>query len=300
MAMTLTAEALLDRRYRTALGVYRFGRNDPTTRLDGNEFWRATITPDGPGTLHISWDISRYTLEAWGPGANWMIERAPYLLGEHDQPHQFVNPHPVIAAAQRNHPYLRIGSSGMLYHELIPVVIGQRITAQEAVGQWHRLVRQLGEPAPGPREDLVLPPAPQRLAEQPGWWFHPLGIELKRAHPLIELGRQAQRLWSWSQLPSGQCAEKLALLRGIGQWTIGSALGPALGDPDSIAVGDFHLKNQVAFALAGEARATDERMIELLQPYSGQRGRVTRLLGLEGFEAPKFGPRQRIQPMSRR
>jgi hypothetical protein len=56
-------------------------------------------------------------------------------------------------------------------------------------------------------------------------------------------------------------------------------------------VGDFHLRNMVAFALAGEARGTDERMVELLEPYRGQRGRVTRLLELGGARAPRYGPR---------
>ena len=52
----------------------------------------------------------------------------------------------------------------------------------------------------------------------------------------------------------------------------------ALGDADAVSVGDYHLPNQVAWALAGEARADDARMLELLEPYRGQRGRVIRLL----------------------
>jgi 3-methyladenine DNA glycosylase/8-oxoguanine DNA glycosylase len=76
-------------------------------------------------------------------------------------------------------------------------------------------------------------------------------------------------------------------------------LGTAMGDPDAVAVGDFHLKNIVAFNLAGEARASDERMLELLAPYAGQRGRAVRLVQLEGRTPPKFGPRQRILPMAR-
>jgi hypothetical protein len=72
-----------------------------------------------------------------------------------------------------------------------------------------------------------------------------------------------------------------------------------MGDPDAVAVGDFHLKNLVSFNLAGEARGTDERMLELLTPYKGQRGRVVRLLQLDGRPPPAFGPRQRILPMAR-
>ena len=75
------------------------------------------------------------------------------------------------------------------------------------------------------------------------------------------------------------------------------ALGPALGDPDAVPVGDYHIPNTVSWALAGEPRGTDARRLELLEPTRGQRGRVIRLLGLDGHAAPAFGPRQRIQPM---
>jgi hypothetical protein len=47
----------------------------------------------------------------------------------------------------------------------------------------------------------------------------------------------------------------------------------------------------VAWALAGEPRGTDERMLELLEPYCGQRGRVIRVLELAGVRAPRYGPR---------
>jgi hypothetical protein len=40
-------------------------------------------------------------------------------------------------------------------------------------------------------------------------------------------------------------------------------------------------------------------MLELLAPYEGQRGRVVRLLQLDGHRPPAFGPRQRILPMAR-
>ena len=85
----------------------------------------------------------------------------------------------------------------------------------------------------------------------------------------------------------------LRLIPGVGPWTVGSVLGPALGDADAVPVGDFHFPHIVAWNLAGEARATDDRMLELLAPYEGQRGRVLRALVRTGQGAPAFGPRRR-------
>jgi 3-methyladenine DNA glycosylase/8-oxoguanine DNA glycosylase len=72
----------------------------------------------------------------------------------------------------------------------------------------------------------------------------------------------------------------------------------ALGDPDAVSVGDFHLPNLVSFALAGEPRGTDARMLELLEPYRGQRGRVIRLLEASGIWPPARGPRCPIRSIA--
>ena len=290
--------AQVDTAIADTLSYYRFGIGDPTTRLAVGEFWRATYTPDGPATLYIDYRGKSLQSQAWGPGADWMQQRIDALIGAHDQGFHFADAHPAIMVAQRNHPGVRFGASFTLYHELLPTVLGQRVTGGEGINQWRKLVQRLGSAAPGPT-DLLLPPAPEVLAGQPAWWFHPLGIEGKRAEPLRQLAKHAGKLWQWAELTPPAAAAKLALLPGIGEWTIGSALGSALGDPDSVAVGDYHLKNIVGHALAGRARSTDAQMLELLEPYRGQRGRVVRLLLVDGHSAPKFGPRQRLLPMNR-
>jgi 3-methyladenine DNA glycosylase/8-oxoguanine DNA glycosylase len=290
------------------LAAYRFGTGDPTTRLSSGEFWRASFTPLGPATLRIGWDPSNgdgdvIDADAWGDGREWMLERAAAMTGAFDPGHRFVDAHPVVLRAQRNHPDVRFGASSMLFHELLPTILAQRITAGEAIRQWHRLCRKLGAPAPGPTSGsgagLLLPPSPASLAGRPAWWFHPFGIEAKRAEALRTVARHADQLWAWSELDTSALAAKLALLPGIGPWTIGSIMASAAGDPDAVAVADFHLKNWVSFALDGRPRGTDERMLELLEPYAGQRGRVVRLLLLDSPAPPKFGPRQRILPMAR-
>jgi 3-methyladenine DNA glycosylase/8-oxoguanine DNA glycosylase len=73
----------------------------------------------------------------------------------------------------------------------------------------------------------------------------------------------------------------------------------ALGDADAVSVGDYHLPHLTSWALAGEARGSDERMLELLEPYRGHRGRVLRLLTVSGLVVPRFGPRLPLRQIER-
>lgn len=296
---------------RSALAPFRHGVGDPTTHLTGpgrsGVFARATLTPSGPGTIRLGWSArpdgspdAALSIDVWGPGADWLGERATAMAGFDDDgaPHLQQARDRVVAEAAIAGRHLRVGRSDDLYHELLPTVIEQRITAREAVRQWARLCGELGEPAPGPL-GLTLPPAPEVLSRQPTWWFHPLGVERRRAATLVEIARHASKLWNWADLDPAEAERRLLLLRGIGAWTTGSVLGPALGDPDALCVGDYHAKNVVALALRGRPRGTDDEMLESLEPYRGQRGRILRLLLASGHRAPAFGPRQRILPMHR-
>ena len=66
------------------LGGFRYGSGDLTTRIVDGEFWRATYTPDGPGTLHLSWQGAEMSAEAWGPGGDWLVAHTPALTGALD------------------------------------------------------------------------------------------------------------------------------------------------------------------------------------------------------------------------
>jgi len=295
------------RSLRQTLAAHRTGGFDPTTRLTDRSFLHATHTPDGPATLWLRWahdpapiDECGLVATAWGPGRDWMLAAVDAMTGAQDQPwdmpKQFDAAPAVVARALRETRMVHIGASRNLYHALLPTVIAQRITGHEALRQWRRLCRALGTPAPGPAEvvgDLWLPPAPDTLRARPAWWFHPLGIEAKRARALTEVARHHQKYWAWANLDPIAAGSMLAMIPGVGPWTVGSVLGPALGDPDAVPVGDFHFPHIVAWNLAGEPRATDDRMLVLLAPYAGQRGRVLRALVRTGQGAPAFGPRRR-------
>jgi len=88
---------------------------------------------------------------------------------------------------------------------------------------------------------------------------------------------------------------RMQAFAGVGPWTAAKVATVALGDADAVPVGDYHLPHMVAYALEGRARSTDERMLELLEPYRGHRARVIRLLTLSGIGAPRFGPKMPLR-----
>jgi hypothetical protein len=85
----------------------------------------------------------------------------------------------------------------------------------------------------------------------------------------------------------------------VGIWTAAVAGGIAFGDADALLIGDFHVKNTVAFALTGSIRGSDEQMCKTLAPYAGNRHRVVRWLELDGWSAPARGPRRRNLSIAR-
>jgi endonuclease III len=295
-ARSLEVRHTLDLRH--TLGPLQHGRSDPTTKVSRGEVWRATRTPDGPGTLRLWWDGDRLGQEAWGPGGPWLLDRVPGLIGAADQPFDLPVPDEVVARALAAAPGLRIGRSDTLVHQLVPTVLAQRVTSIEASQAWRTLCHRRSEPAPGPA-GLLLPPDPDVLGRLPSWWFHPLGVERKRAETIIRCARRARGLERLVALEPLDAGTRLGTVPGVGPWTVNTVLGPVLGDPDAVPVGDYHIPHAVCWALTGQVRGSDERMLELLAPYEGQRGRVIRALLLAGWSAPRRGPRQRIQPIAR-
>jgi 3-methyladenine DNA glycosylase/8-oxoguanine DNA glycosylase len=303
---TIELEAPLD--LRTVVGPHVRGRGDSTWRLSSLAVAWATRTRDGPATLLAEVRGTRVEAEAWGPGADHVLDGLPALLGLLDDPAGFdPSPHPLIVDLARRRPGLRLGWTRAVFEALLPAILEQKVTGGEAATAFRGLTRRYGEPAPGPvatAQRLRLQPSPEVLAALPYYAYHPFGVEQRRAELVRRVAGAARRLETLTDLP-GTRAEigtgATAHLRahaGIGPWTAAEVTLRALGDPDAVSVGDFHLKNLVAFALAGEPRGTDERMLELLEPWRGHRARVIRLLEASGIEAPKYG--RRYSPVDRR
>jgi 3-methyladenine DNA glycosylase/8-oxoguanine DNA glycosylase len=275
-----------------SLGPLVRGLGDRTIRLARDRAWWATRTGDGPATVAVRMaDPRRLDAEAWGPGAGLALDRAGGLFGPGT--HALADAADGrIAALARRRPGVRILRTGAVLESLVPAILEQKVTGTEAHRAWHGLVLQYGDPAPGPAElGLRLLPPPEVLASLPYWAYHPLGVERRRADLIRAIARQAATFERIVEQPLATAYARLRSIPGIGPWTAAEVGVRALGDVDAVSVGDFHLPHLVAYALAGEPRATDTRMLELLEPYRGRRALAVRLLELSGVRAPRYGPR---------
>lgn len=275
------------------LGPLRRGPGDPTFRTtpDGS-VWRTSRTPAGPGTLRVALHggVARGT--AWGPGADWLLDRLPDLLGAADDPGAFEPRHRLVALARHRRPGLRLVRTGLVMESLIPSVLEQKVTTDEAYRAWRLLVRRFGEPAPGPApERMYVMPAPRTWALIPSWEWHRAGVDDKRAATILRAVRVAARLEEAVGFDPVRARARLELVPGVGPWTSAEIVQRSHGSADSVTVGDLHLPGIVGWALAGDRDADDSVMLELLEPYAGQRHRAARLILLSGRTPPRRTPK---------
>jgi hypothetical protein len=284
------------------LGLLRVaGAADPCVRIGPDGVWRATRTPAGPTTMHLRSDgLWAVTATAWGPGADAALDGVPALVGADDTDGDLLGAHDghggrpvgyrVVTDLSRRLAGLRIGRSAAVLETLVPTILAQKVIGAEARSAFVAMVRAARQPAPGPA-GLMLPPDAAWLTSTPSWAFHRWGVEHRRASTIKTAAGYAARLEQAAGLPLAEARQRLAALPGVGPWTVNKVALTALGDPDAVSVGDYWLPHIVSWALAGAARGSDERMLELLEPWRGQRGRVCRLLLAGGPEPPRFGPR---------
>jgi 3-methyladenine DNA glycosylase/8-oxoguanine DNA glycosylase len=300
----LTASWEIDRPLElvTNTGASRWGGADPNGFVRDGRVWRAAYYPAGAAALSVWSDGSKVRAEAWGPGAEDALESVPMFVGLADDAEGFdPSQHPLVRDVARARPGVRLIRTEAIFDAAVRAVLGQKVTGLQAKRSFQGLARQAGVPAPLPRvsrRPLLLPPTPEAvLRTLDGHGATALGIDVTRAAALRELVHVGHHLATLATTPALDAARGRAVLQdipGIGVWTANQVTAVALGDADAVAVGDYHLKNYVAFALAGEARGTDERMVELLESFRPHRARAVRLILLSGLRPPRYGPRMSI------
>ena len=261
-------------------------------------WWLSARTPDGPGSLRIRRTRTDLIGEAWGEGSEWLLGRLSAISGLDDDPTTFHTDQNLVAELHRRSMGSRFGRTDLVFDSLVVAICGQKVTGQEAAGAIRGLYRTFSDLAPGPNTKLRLPPDPQQMAEAPYWVYHGLHLEKRRADVLRRVAASATRIDRLRQETPADAESVLRSFSGIGPWSIAETLVSSHGDPDQVSVGDFHLKHMVVHHLTGRDRGTDEEMLELLEPFRPNRGRVARLLHTLGHE-PKFGPRMTPRDITR-
>lgn len=212
-----------------------------------------------------------------------MLDQLPDLLGAQDDPSLVPSGNPIVDDLVRRSRGFRIGRSDRVWEALAASILEQKVVGAEAWRAWRYLVRRFGEPAPGV-DGLWVPPPRAVWADIPNWDWHRSGAEPVRMRTI----RGA------SSVDVERHADRLTVLRGVGPWTEAEVRARAVGDPDAVPVGDFHIPNVVGHALIGE-RIDDARMLELLEPFAGQRGRVIRLIERYGPRPQRRGHRMSVR-----
>lgn len=266
---------------------------DPTLRCAPGLLARATRTPDGPASISVRWDAGggEAVVVTAGPGAGWLAERSPGLLGVTDDPAGF-DPRGLPARPGSIPPLgLRVPRTATVWHDLCWLVVQQRITRVEAAQQWRRLVERFGEPAPGGL-GLRLPPSRERLAGLASHELNALGIERRRGDTLRAAARSTIDIEALADGSVEEATRRLTTIPGIGPWTTSTLAAVTWGDPDTVIVGDSGIPALVAWFLARERTADDARMLELLEPYRPHRYRVIQHAFVSGQRPPRRGPRR--------
>src|SRR6516165_1476067 len=307
------------------LAVHRRGRGDPAYVVDAyGAAWRTSLTPYGPATMRVHavpagaeghavprgepgstvlggeaegalprGEDGRLTVcaSAWGPGAAWLLGTLPGLLGAADDPSGFEPVHPLLQEMSRRHHALRIGRSDRVFEALIPAVLEQKVVGAEAKRAWRLVLLRFCHQAPGPAPPgMRVCPPPRTWVRIPSWEWHRAGVELVRARTIIGAARVAGRLEEITAMTPGEADRRLQTLPGIGPWTSAEIRQRAIGDPDALSVGDYHLPSIVGWALIRQ-KVDDAGMCELLAPYAGHRYRAAWLLEMSGQGPPRHGPR---------
>lgn len=283
---------------RLTLSPLRRGTGDPTMRSDERGTWLTRNTPLGPATLLLSERNSTIEARAWGPGAEWAIDAVPELCGEGDDWSGLdLSTQPGLAEVWRRHQGIRLTRTKLVYEALLPAVLEQKVTGDEARRSWRWLLSRHGLPAPGPApEGMRVFPGSEVWRTVPSWQWHQAGVGPQRSATIMRVTAVAASVERTLALGRGgpEVERKLTSITGVGIWTAAETMQRAHGDPDSPSVGDYHLAATVGWALIGKP-VDDDGMLELLEPWAGHRQRMVRLIYASGFRKPAFGPRMTIQ-----
>jgi 3-methyladenine DNA glycosylase/8-oxoguanine DNA glycosylase len=192
---------------------------------------------------------------------------------------------------------VRLARTDRVFELLVPIVLEQLVSGPEAGRAHARLVRTFSERAPGPCDDLWLPLGPEQIRAIPMAAFPACGALPRQGATLHELARRATRVEEASSMDADAAERRLTAFPGVGVWTARNAMLRGMGFADAVPLGDYGLPRIVAYNLTGADKpdADDARMLALLEPWRGQRGRVVRSIEAAGAMPPRRAPRAALR-----
>ena len=110
---------------------------------------------------------------------------------------------------------------------------------------------------------------------------------------VVTVAKVADSLERLARLAPEEADRRLRSIPGVGVWTSAEVRQRALGDPDAVSFGDYHVAKDVGWALTGTP-FDDAELEEFLEPWRPQRGRVPLLVAVGGLRRPRHGPRMSL------
>lgn len=247
---------------------------------------RAEPGPQGPLVYEATQTGDQVTLNVWGPPATAPDARAVALeaacgwIGLHDRPPDLSDVtagHAALHRAARRVGTVRLSRLPRVQEAVGRAILGQLVQGVEARRSTAQLAALRGTRAAG---DLWSWPTATALGRTPAHAMRRCGISLRGATAIHHCALDDRQLERVRDDP-GLLDRRLRAVPGIGPWTSAETRF-ALGDADAVSVGDYNLPSVVCHALTGATgdACTDALMLELLEPYRGQRGRIIRLVVL--------------------
>ncbi len=267
--------------------LQRLGPHDPTARLSRDAFCKAFVYRGVPVTLAFQREPDEpeaLRVTALGPAAEPMLAETLACLAQEDDYARFRTADSGVERLHRSLPGLRLLRIPWLWDMACSVILQQRIRTVDAMRTWSRMAAQWGAVAP---LGLRTFPDAAGLAAIPEFALRGLDVDAQRTGTLRRLAREWRFRPLRTEMSFAAMREELQRLPGIGPWTVESILGYGAGDCDAAIPGDLHLPHLVCYALAGEIPGSDERMLELLEPFRGHRFRIIRLLYASRLVVPR-------------
>jgi 3-methyladenine DNA glycosylase/8-oxoguanine DNA glycosylase len=253
------------------------GKFDPTGRRSRDGFEKVHLDGQGrPLTWQVVSTSTGFRVQVSGDDASGALDAflAQFPLADGCGT-DLLPQHPLLSRLARAYAGLRMLRVPWPFDVAAGAILQQRVRWQVGCNDFRRIARRWGTRTPAG----VTFPSARDLARVSVAAIEEMGIDVKRARALGGLARlEATRPFLAGESDPERLRKRLLQVPGIGPWTANMIAGYAMGDPDAVPVGDLHLPSLVTSTLAGEPEGSDDRMLELLEPWRGQRFRIVRLL----------------------